>query len=159
MASFMLTSPSSCRKGGPSERDGDWLLTSGAIDSGVGFKWNWRRCCIWFALLQMAINDRDASACASTSAARSAPPPHPRGAGFLRVPTPVSLPPADSRARRLGFFAGLLASVGSPPKNDSFSHSLATNRKISSSDGSAPKTIRATPYPPSSTRSANPTQN
>lgn len=23
---------------------------------GVGFKWNWRRCCIWFALLQMAVS-------------------------------------------------------------------------------------------------------
>ena len=40
---------------------------------GVGFKWNWRRCCIWFALLQMAINARDASVCASALAARSAP--------------------------------------------------------------------------------------
>lgn len=30
--------PSSCRKGGPSERDGDWLSTGGAIDGGVGLK-------------------------------------------------------------------------------------------------------------------------
>lgn len=57
---------------------------------GVGFKWNWRRCCIWFALLQMAINAHDASACASAFAARSAPPPHPRDAGFLFEPTPAS---------------------------------------------------------------------
>lgn len=128
---------------------------------GVGFKWNWRRCCIWFALLQMAINARDASACASTFAARSASPPHPRDADFLLEPTPASLLPAvprapvapwcsprpfkafaASRARRLGFFAGLLVSVALSPKNESFSHSLVTNRRISSSDGSAPKTMR-----------------
>ncbi len=52
---------------------------------------------LWFALLQMAVNVRDASACASASAAQSAPPPHPRGVGFSREPIPVSLPHADSR--------------------------------------------------------------
>lgn len=57
---------------------------------GVGFKWNWRRCCIWFALLQIAINARDVSACASTFAARSASPPHPRDADFWLEPTPAS---------------------------------------------------------------------
>lgn len=41
---------------------------------------------------------------------------------------------AASRARRLGFFAGLLVSVALSPKNESFSHSLVTNRRISSSD-------------------------
>lgn len=62
-------------------------------------------------------------------------------------------------ARRLGFFAGLLVSVALSPKNENFSHSLVTNRRISSSDGSAPKTMRATPYLPPSTCSASPTQN
>lgn len=47
---------------------------------------------------QMAINDRDASVCASAFAARSAPPPHPRDAGFLLEPIPASSSPADSRA-------------------------------------------------------------
>ena len=47
-------------------------------------------------------------------------------------------------ACRLGFFAGLLVSVALSPKNESFSHSLVTNRRISPSDGSAPKTLRAT---------------
>ena len=64
---------------------------------------------------------------------------------------------AASRARRVGFFAGSFALAGSSPKNESFSHSLATNRRISSSDGSAPKTMRAAPYLPSSTCSASPT--
>ncbi len=66
---------------------------------------------------------------------------------------------AASRARRLGFFAGLLVSVALSPKNESFSHSLVTNHRISSSDGSAPKTMRAAPYLPPSTCSASPTQN
>lgn len=57
-----------------------------------------RRCCIWLALLQIAINARDVSACASTSAARSAPPPHPRDADFLLEPTPASSLPAVPRA-------------------------------------------------------------
>lgn|GEM_PF-172722 len=56
-----------------------------------------RRYCIWFALLRMAINARDASACASAFAARSAPPPHPRDAGFLLEPTPASSLPAVPR--------------------------------------------------------------
>lgn len=30
--------PEFMQEGGSSERDGDWLLTSGATDSGVGFK-------------------------------------------------------------------------------------------------------------------------
>ena len=38
---------------------------------------------------------------------------------------------AASRARRLGFFAGLLVFVASSPKNESFSHLLVTNRRIS----------------------------
>ena len=59
----------------------------------------------------------------------------------------------------LGVLAGLLASVESWPKNESLAHLLTTNRRISSSDGSAPKTMRAAPYLPSSTRSASPTQN
>ena len=57
---------------------------------GVGSKWNWRRCCIWFALLQIAVNARDASVCASVFSARSAHQPLPRGVGFLHEPTPVS---------------------------------------------------------------------
>lgn len=44
---------------------------------------------------QMSINARDASACASACAARSAPPPRPRGVGSLRGPTLASLPPDD----------------------------------------------------------------
>ena len=52
----------------------------------------------------MAINARDASACASASAARSAPPPRPRDVGFLREATPVSLSPADSRAPAAPWF-------------------------------------------------------
>lgn len=61
---------------------------------GVGFKWNWRRCCIWFALLQIAINARDVSACASVFSVRSAHQPFPHGVGFLLEPTPASLLPA-----------------------------------------------------------------
>lgn len=44
----------------------------------------------------------------------------------------------------LGVLRGLVASVGSWPKNESFAHLLTTNRRISSLDGSAPKTMRAT---------------
>ena len=128
---------------------------------GVGFKWNWRRCCIWFALLQIAINARDVSACASVFSVRSAHQPFPHGVGFLLERLPLHRFPlcrerllclgahrgpfkafAASRARRLGFFAGLLVSVALSPKNENFSHSLVTNRRISSSDGSAPKTMR-----------------
>lgn len=64
-----------------------------------------------------------------------------------------------SRARLLGFFAGLFTSVGSSPKNESFAHLPVMKCRISSLDGSAPKTMRATPYLPSSTCSASPTQN
>ncbi len=52
-------------------------------------------CYIW---VDGGINALDASACASASAARSAPPPRPCGVGSSRRPTFVSLPPADSRA-------------------------------------------------------------
>ena len=65
---------------------------------GVGFKWNWRRCCIWFALLQIAINARDVSACASVFSVRSAHQPFPHGVGFLLEPTPASSLPAVPRA-------------------------------------------------------------
>jgi hypothetical protein len=81
-------------------------------------------------------NARGASACASAPVARSVPPSRLRGVGFSRGPTPVS-----------------------SSKNASFAHLLLTNCRISSSGGSAPKTMRATPHVPSSTRSASPTQN
>ncbi len=124
------------------------------------------------------INARGASACASAFAARSAP-------GLLRA-TPASrvgrlslqrfrcsasascalvliagcLRVFDaSRRRRLGFFAGSCFPAGSPSENASFSHLLETNCRISSSEGSAPKMMRTTPYLSSSTCSASPTQN
>lgn len=52
-------------------------------------------CYIW---IDGGINDHDASVCASVFAARSAPPPHPRDAGFLLELIPASSSPADSRA-------------------------------------------------------------
>ena len=52
-------------------------------------------CYIW---VDGGINDRDASACASAFAARSAHQTLPRGVGFLREPIPASSSPADSRA-------------------------------------------------------------
>ena len=81
-------------------------------------------------------NARGASACASAPVARSVPPSRLRGVGFSRGPTPVS-----------------------SSKNASFAHLLLPNCRISSSPGSAPKTMRAAPYLPSPTCSASPTQN
>ena len=78
---------------------------------------------------------------------------------YERMPCRVIEDIDDERARRLGFFAGLFVSVALSPKSESFAHLLTTNRRISSLDGSAPKTMRAAPYLPSSTCSASPTQN
>ena len=92
-------------------------------------------CC--YILVDGGINARDASACASAFAARSAPPPHPRDAGFLLEPIPRFIASrfaasaccalvliagclrafAAPRGRvAWGFFAGLFVSVGSSPK-------------------------------------------
>ena len=173
----MPTSPSSCRKEGPSKRDGDRLFTSGAIDGGVGFKWNRHRFC-----MRLAANGDQCPRCfclrfsfrcskrASASSARRWLLARTdsrfiasrclASACCALVPIAGCLRALDaSRARRLGFLAGFLASAGSSPKNPSFAHLLVTNCRISSPDGSAPKMMRATPYLASSSCSANPTQN
>lgn len=138
-------------------------MTGGAIDSGVGFKWNRHRFC-----MRLAANGDQCPRCfclrfnfrcskrASASSARRRVLAR-IDSRFIAsrwlasvccalVPIAGCLRALDaSRARLLGFFAGLFTSVGSSPKNASFAHLPVMNRRISSLDGSVPKTMRATP--------------